>query len=192
MFAKKVKDAQFSKSCGGKMYPCLWMAKLRYISSVVCFTREKAGIINRKVVAQCLPASGYNRNFPRTVVYGPCRYGGFGWETCASVQILEKLKFFFTHMRRQDKLGQLLRILIETVQLQSGLSEPILITKIGWQSWVEATWLHYLKDGLDEIDGAIHTNCTKLKMLSCPSRLYSTSRKLASNSCHIVLLQIGL
>jgi len=159
MFAKKVKDARFSRSCGNKVYSVLWMSKLRYISAVVCFTKDESEKINKKVVAQCLPAAGYNRNFPRKVVYGPSRYGGMAWETCRSVQIVEKIKFFTTHMRRKDKLGNLLRILIDTVQLQSGINEPILTTKIKWQKWVERTWLHYLKDGLDEIDGALHTDC---------------------------------
>ena len=159
VFAKKVKDARFSKSCGGRVYQSLWMAKLRYISQVVCFTKEEADDINRKVVTQCMCASGYNRNFPRRVVYGPLRYGGMEWETCASVQILEKIKFFLLHMRRQDKLGKLVTILMETVQLQSGLCDPLLNTTIRWQAWVEHTWLHNLKDGLDTINGAIHTNC---------------------------------
>ena len=159
VFAKKVKDARFSKACGSQVYPSIWMAKLRYISQVVCFTRDQSDDINKKVVTQCLRASGYNRNFPRKVVHGPLRYGGMQWETCASVQILEKLKFFLTHLRRQDKLGNLLMILLETVQLQSGLCDPILNTSIRWQSWVEPTWLHNLKDGLDVIEGAIHTCC---------------------------------
>ena len=162
VFAKKVKNARFSKACGNRVYPSIWMAKLRYISQVVCFTREEADEINRKVVYQCVCASGYNRNFPRHVVHGPQKYGGMQWETIVTVQIIEKIKFFMTHMRRQDKLGKLLQILVETVQLQSGLSDPILNTPIQWQSWVENTWLHNLKDGLDSIEGAIHTNFMKV------------------------------
>ena len=159
MFAKKVKNARFSRTCGGRVYPSIWMAKLRYIASVVCFTKIQSDTINRRVVTQCLPAAGFNRNYPRRVVHGPRLYGGMGWESCLSVQIVEKVKFIIKHMRKMDKIGGLLQILIEVVQLQSGLNEPILVTQTKWQRWVEPTWLTHLKDGLDLIEGALHTNC---------------------------------
>ena len=159
MFARKVKNARFSRSCGGRVYSCLWMSKLRYIATVVCFTQAQSEKINRKVVTQCLPASGFNRNFPRKVVFGPVRFGGMAWESCLSVQIMEKIKFIITHMRRMDKLGNLLKILLEVLQLQSGLCENILVTEIKWQGWVEKTWVHNLKDGLDLIGGKLYTNC---------------------------------
>ena len=137
MFAMKVKNAKFSRSCGGRVYSCLWMSKLRYIATVVCFTQAESEKINRKVVTQFLPASGFNRNFPRKVVFGPVRFGGMAWESCLSVQIMEKINFIITHMRRMDKLGNLLKILLEVLQLQSGLCENILVTEIKWQGWVE-------------------------------------------------------
>ena len=158
-FAHKVRHACFTRICGTKMYPSIWLARLRYISSVVGFTAKESSKINNPVVFRCLPASGYNSHFPREVVYGPARYGGLEWETCWSVQIMEKLKFAMTHMRREDKLGHLLTILIECVQLQSGLSSPILETNIKWDTWVERTWLSSLKEGLDAINGKLVTNC---------------------------------
>ena len=158
MFAKKVKNAKFSRACGGRVYPSLWLSKIRYIAPVVCFSEDQSENINRKVVTQCLPASGYNRNFPRKVVYGPTKFGGMGWESCLSVMIVEKIKFITTHMRRMDKLGTLLQILLEIIQLQSGLAESILVSEVKWQIWVEPTWVNNLKDGLDIIKGALHTN----------------------------------
>ena len=158
MFAKKVKNAKFSRACGGRVYPSLWLSKIRYIAPVVCFSEDQSENINRKVVTQCLPASGYNRNFPRKVVYGPTKFGGMGWESCLSVMIVEKIKFITPHMRRMDILGTLLQILLEIIQLQSGLAESILVSEVKWQIWVEPTWVNNLKDGLDIIKGALHTN----------------------------------
>ena len=157
-FAMKVRKANFTRTCGSKIYPTIWLAKLRYISTVVCFTPKESDKINNQVVCCCLPAAGYNRHFPREVVYGPTKYGGLQWESLRSLQIVEKLKFFLLHARREDKLGHLLQILVETVQLQSGLSQPILDTTIDWQLWVEKTWLNNVKEGLDQIQGSISTN----------------------------------
>ena len=154
-FAHKVKMALFNRTSGCKVYPSLWISKLRYIASAVCFTKKQSVAINSPVVAICLPASGYNRNFPRRVVFGPTRFGGLGWETCHSLQILEKIKFILTHLRREDKIGNLIKLLVEVVQVQAGISEPVLNTKHKWATWVETTWLTNVREGLDEIGGGL-------------------------------------
>ena len=75
-FASKIKQAKFRRVCGESLYTSLWLSKLRYVSPVVSFTAKQAARINDQVVFQCLPVSGYNRHFPRSVVYGPPKYGG--------------------------------------------------------------------------------------------------------------------
>ena len=157
-FAAKIKRAKLRRASGEKIYSSLWLSKLRYISPVVGFTKKQSSDINNPVLRQCLPVSGYNRNFPRQVVHGPAKFGGMEWETLWSIQVLEKVKFFIRHVRIDDKLGKLLRILTESVQLQSGLNEPILDTKYKWNIYVETTWISSLKDCLDSISGGINTN----------------------------------
>ena len=46
-------------------------------------------------------------------------------------------------------------ILVNTTQLVSGIEQPILSTNIQWTNWVETTWLHYVKEALDSINGSI-------------------------------------
>ena len=128
-FAQKVKTARFKRIHGDKVYTTMWLSRLRYISPVVCFTEREAVKINNQVIFQCLPACGFNRHFPRAVVHGPARYGGMQWETCWSLQVSEKIKFFLSHIRKSDDVGKLLQILTESVQLQAGISEPVLETK---------------------------------------------------------------
>ena len=158
-FARLVKRSKFNRVCGSKVYNTIWLPKLRYISPVVGFTESDSSKINNRVVFRCLQASGYNCRFAREIVHGPIQYGGMAWENCHSLQILEKIKFLLTHIRRNDKIGNLLQILIECVQIQSGLSESVLETRINWALWVETTWLSFLKQGLDAINGSIITNC---------------------------------
>ena len=75
----------------------------------------------------------------RKIVYGPSKFGGLAWETCGSIQILEKVKLFLTHVRREDKIGIMLRIKTDTVQLYTGLIQPVLYTTIKCHLWVENT-----------------------------------------------------
>ena len=95
-FSQRVKKANFKRVCGEKVYSSIWLAKLRYISSVVCFSSKEAKKKNDQVIYHCLPASGFNRHFPRAVVNGPLCYGGLQWKTLWSLQVVEKIKFFFS------------------------------------------------------------------------------------------------
>ena len=67
-------------------------------------------------------------------------------------------------MRKQDKLGNLLTILVQTIQLAAGIGDNILDTKIPWVNWVDQTWLTYLQRGLWDINGAILTDIKGYKM----------------------------
>ena len=33
--AKRIREAKFSRRCGEKVYPSIWLAKLRYVASVI-------------------------------------------------------------------------------------------------------------------------------------------------------------
>ena len=167
-FASRIKQAKLSRVCGSKLYSALWIPKLRYVAPVVCFSRKQCTAIDRKVVRQCLGATGVNRNFPRAVVFGPKKYGGMEWESMASLLVYEKIKFVVTHLRKQDKMGKLLCIMIETIQIQAGLNEEVMNTKIKWQEWVERCWFSNLKYWLDEINGALHVNYER----QCPQRQF--------------------
>ena len=156
-FAQKVKQAHFSRTCGSRVYPSIWIARLRYISTAVCFTKKQSTQIDSPVVSECLRAAGFNKNFPRRVVMGPEHLGGMGWESSRSLQITEKIKFIITHLRRRDKIGRLLQIMIETLQLYTGLHVQILTTTIKWTRWVDNTWFTNVKEGLDAIKGELPT-----------------------------------
>ena len=122
-FANKVKKAGFNRICGAKIYPTIWLPKLRYISPPVCLTKDEAKTIDKPVIRQCLSAAGYSQRFPRRVVFGPTCKGGMEWESCYSLQVYEKTKKFISHFRRKTKLGNLLKILIQYIQVSSGIKE---------------------------------------------------------------------
>ena len=107
------------------------------------------------MVRHCLSATGFSQRFPRVVVFGPTLLGGLQWETCYSTQTYEKIKFFLGHTRRKDRLGSLLQILMQSVQLAAGIEAKILQTTIPWTQWVESTWLSFLQQNLWDIGGEL-------------------------------------
>ena len=166
--AAKIHKAKFSRVCGEKVYNTIWIPRLRYVAPVVCFTKSQCSKIDKKVVRQCLGAVGFNRNFPRAVVFGPQRLGGMGWDTMSSLQIYEKVKFTLAHLRKQDKIGNMLRLSVAIIQLSAGIQDDILASKVLWTKWVETSWISNLKQWLDEINAALHINYSSPK----PQRQY--------------------
>ena len=195
-FGTKVKKAKFKRTCGEKIYPTIWIPKLRYISAPVCFTREQCETIDKKVVRHCVSASGYHKGLPRAVLYGPSLYGGTEWDTSYLLQVYEKVRFFLGHVRRNDRLGKLLVILVQTIQLVAGINDQILDTEIKWTTWVETTWITFLQTCLWEVNGRIKLECKKYK---CPRKQdqfimdifekekYSEKKLLAINRCRMYL-----
>ena len=112
---KRSENAGFNRTCGSKLYPTIWLPKLRYVAPAICFTKSESEEIDRPVVRHCLSSAEYSQRFPRKVVFGPFSKGGMQWETCYSLQVYEKVKKIIGHMRKQDKIGNLLRILVQTI-----------------------------------------------------------------------------
>ena len=90
--ARRINISMFCRKCGEKVYPSIWLAKLRYVASVVGLTGRQMDDLNKPVVAACLSVSGFNRKMPRGVIFGPERYGGLGWERASTLQTGEYVK----------------------------------------------------------------------------------------------------
>ena len=86
-------------------------------------------------------------NFPRNVVFGPSELGGFEWDNFHSLKCTEQIKVVLGHLRQNTKLGKLIRINIETVQLLSGISTPILQCK-EHIDYIEDGWIVSLHHSL--------------------------------------------
>ena len=104
------------------------------IAPVIGLEKTKCDEIDKPVLAQCLPETGININFPRDVVLGFTLYGGLQWESLYTIQPYEKIRFFLKNVRTQSRLGKLIRILVETSQLSTGIKQNILNKNINWPS----------------------------------------------------------
>ena len=149
-FASKVRTAKFPRQCGIRVYQFIWVPKIRYVSSIVCFTKEQCQKIQSPVIKACLSASGLSAQFPRAVVFGPQTLGGLGWEKGRSIQTFEFINLFLNHVKQNDSTGKLMLINLETAQLHSGLSTPILQQQKTQKAYFESSWIYCLHALLTE------------------------------------------
>lgn len=96
-----------------------------------------------------MAATGFNRQFPRDVIFGSARLGGLEWETMRSIQVYEMINIFIEHVKMNDMLGKLLLISTETQQLIAGTEKPILCSEEEIK-YVNKVWITRLRDILIE------------------------------------------
>ena len=148
-FASKVKKARFDRVCGNKLYSTLWLPKFRYVAGISNFTKKQCHTIQIPVINACLSSAGYNMKFPRQIVHGPLKYGGIGWESMRTAQILETTNLYLKHVKLDDEVGRLIKINQQTAQLIAGTGTSILDTTVPIE-YVPPCWIMGLHDMLIE------------------------------------------
>ena len=156
-FAAKVKRAKFDRTCGSKLYSVMWIPKFRYVAPVTGFSLDECAKIESQVIRKCMAATGFCSNFPRFVVFATGQFGGMGWLSMYTTQIIEKVSFFLKNVRNGTRLGKLFRIVCENLQLFTGIKENILDTKVDWTQWAPNGWVPNLWHGLNKMNGGIMT-----------------------------------
>jgi hypothetical protein len=98
------------------------------------------------VLKAALPKSGYNRNFPRKLIYGPISHIGGGIDHLFSSQIIEQALIVMCHDPHKSFTGKLLRGTIETLKLELGLPGKIFdqdfktVGQLATDCWVKHLW----------------------------------------------------
>jgi len=87
-----------------------------------------------------------NKNYPRTLVYTNDQYGGLNMTHVYDIMGIEKIKFFFMHLRRQDTTAQLLLISMQTTQMECGSGKLFFnlpyttFSKLATKTWCKSLW----------------------------------------------------
>jgi len=79
-----------------------------------------------KATTVFLAKMGYRRTMPQAVVYAPKALGGVGFRHLWAEQGVQQSMQLIKHLRAQTSNGALFKLVINTYQLHSGLSHPIL------------------------------------------------------------------
>eukprot|EP00957_Ditylum_brightwellii_P038477 2907901-Ditylum_brightwellii.AAC.1 len=64
-----------------------------------------------------LPKVGLNHHFPRVVIYGSKKYGGFQLAHFFIEQGYSSIKYLLGHLQEESLMGQCLIVLLSQVQL---------------------------------------------------------------------------
>lgn len=124
-----------------------------YALPAVSIDESSLNKIQYKALESFIPAMGYNKGFPRAVALEPQEYGGIGIPHLYTEMNVTKLEYIIMHLRINSDLGKLIRINLNWVQVNLGISTPIFEYKhaITYLN----NWFIHIHDFLRSIDATI-------------------------------------
>ena len=129
---------------------------IQYPLDATCFSEQQCDRIQSKYLPTFLSRMGINRSMATAVRHGPLDFGGVDIFSLGTEQGIQHTKMLLSHVRKQDQVGQMIAISLNHLQLQAGISWPVL-NRNGSKQWqyVDSCYLTNTWEFLDSIDAQI-------------------------------------
>jgi hypothetical protein len=142
------------------VYKSFYLPAMRYSLSITAINQMDFETIQRNATTAVISALGFNRHMPREVVYGARKYQGLGLRHLYDIQGIDGIRLLLQEMNTPGTTTtSLLRIALETIQLEAGIQNPILMDNrpLPYIKW---GWIPSIRDFLLHINAGI-TNATE-------------------------------
>ena len=139
------------------------MKSLEYPLLALTITDKECKRIMTPVLEASLTKSHVNRNFPRSVVYGPTNEKGLGMKNLYTTKGLTQISAIVQYITDNDNItGKLLRTSIELAKMELGTGRNIFTCNY-WkyealmtESWIKSVWKFMWEKGI-----SLRERCTK-------------------------------
>ena len=129
---------------------------IQYPLGAMCFTYQQCQKLQARYLPAFLSCMGINRTTATAVRHGPLHLGGLDIFNLAMEQGIQQTKMVISHTRRNDEVGHMLNISREHLQLQAGVSWPVLSRNGSQQQkYINPCYLSHLWQFLDNTDTQI-------------------------------------
>jgi hypothetical protein len=158
---KRVAAAPLGREHIGIGFRAIWRMMIQYPLGATCFTKKQCNSLQAKYLPTFLSKMGINRTTSKAVRHGPPHLGGMEIYDLNTEQGVIHTKLVVAHLRKQDPVGRTLSISLDHLQLQAGVSWPVL-SQPGHQQrhYVDPCYLSHTWTFLDDVGTYIHTEPT--------------------------------
>ena len=153
-----IKESSLSRAEAQVAFDTIWFPSLAYGLSTTNLSYKELDDIQRPIVHHILPLLGYNRHFPRAVVYGSPRFGGLNFKHLYVEQGVQHVTQFIKYYRANNSIGNLLRISLRWMRHIAGFSYCPLLRPQPTYHHIQDRWFQTLIVFLYECNGYIETN----------------------------------
>jgi len=130
------------------------VARLNYILAMTTFDQKRCLTLQRLYEPSVMKKRGFNRAMPLAIRHGPTEYGGQGIQQILDTQGALKILCFIEHTRANDDAGIDMIIQLSAMQLEAGISQPVLeadftkASKYITRTWLSMLWEHLHRHNL--------------------------------------------
>ena len=123
-----------------------WISSIGYCLPITQFTEKQCEKIQQSGYSAILPKLGFNRHFPRAVIFGPSKYQGKQLIDYKFFQYTYHLKRFVGYLRQDTDLGNILRIQMDQHQMLIGSGTHFLELSSTTYTYGERSRIQFLWD----------------------------------------------
>lgn len=145
--AIRTAQGQLTRLQARRAFSSIYIPSISYSLVTTNLSPKLMADIQSKAMLAFLPAMGYERTFPRAVVFGPSKFGGLNLCRLYTETCIAKVGTVLSHIRRQSGLGKLILININWLQLHAGILEPIFHNTIPLP-YLKQNWLLHMREFL--------------------------------------------
>ena len=117
-----IREASLTRREALAAYESIWFPSLSYGLETTNLSFTELNNLQKPIINHLLPILGYNRHFPRAVVYGSKHFGGLGLKHLYITQGVKHITSFIKYYRSNNNIGKLLSISLRWLHLIAGLS----------------------------------------------------------------------
>ena len=115
-----IKESSLSRVEAQVAFDAIWFPSLSYGLGTTNLSFKELDSIQKPIVHHILPALGYNRHFPRAVVYGSPHFGGLNFKHLYVEQGTQHVLQFLKFYRYNNSIGQIFCISLRWIHLIAG------------------------------------------------------------------------
>lgn len=98
---------------------------LEYPLPAMTFSEKQCKQYMAPMLRSYLPKAGFNRNFPRDILYGSKEYGGLGLHNPYLLQGIHHVADIIEHLWKRTPTGHFFKCNIESLRLELGINGPL-------------------------------------------------------------------
>jgi hypothetical protein len=136
-------------------YRVYHLTSVGYSLGTTYIQRDDFKKLQGKAISAFLAASGYNRHFPRALVFAPRHHGGLEYVHLYLSQGQRCLRLLLRHILHNTEIGKQIRIDIAWIQLEAGTSAAIFEDTQTDLDYLQDGWVPGIRRFLKTVDGEI-------------------------------------
>jgi hypothetical protein len=180
-YGAMVCTSQFNRRQTKTAYCMNYIPALAYSLASMCLSEDKLNKIQSQAIGNFLQKMGYEKLFPRAVVYGTTDYGGLGFNQLYLTSMCQKIDIILGNVNKRSSLGGGIVLNLGWLQLHSGISTPVL-ESFKPVLYIQPNWFNHIHWFLIQINAII-----KIRGLWVPERQRKNDKIIMDE-----VLKIGL